>query len=424
MNYTQLSLDQTPELWAPLRFFISAPVFAIAAIVLMLVSGPEVYQNRWLPETIAITHLITLGFISMVMLGAAFQLLPVLAGCTVYKSAGSSKLVYFLFTSGVVFFTGGLVFSNALVIKAGLFFLVPGLLIFLILVSFSLYRTSSGLASATGIRFAIFSLWLVLILGAVLGVGTAWTGVSLLRELTSLHITWGAFGWITIMVVSIAYQVIPMFQVTQEYPDWFKKYFVVLLMLSLFVISVLKVAGYSQVAMLVLISALMIGFVLYSTKLLLQRKKRLADAGLYFWLTGLGALALSVFVFNYAYYSGVDLSVYIGFIFLGGFVYSIINGMLFKIVPFLVWLHLNKKRAFKGGSLSSVPTMNEVISRKKMLRQYYLHILALLFTLFSFFVPDIFFYPAMILWLFSLSVLFLYLLQSVQIYYRCLNAND
>jgi len=73
MNYTQLSLDQAPELWAPLRFFISAPVFAIAAIVLMLVSGPEVYQNRWLPETIAITHLITLGFISMVMVGAALQ---------------------------------------------------------------------------------------------------------------------------------------------------------------------------------------------------------------------------------------------------------------------------------------------------------------------------------------------------------------
>lgn len=422
MNYTQLSLDQAPELWAPLRFFISAPLFAIAAVVLLIVSGPEVYQNRWLPETIAITHLLTLGFISMAMMGAAFQLLPVLAGCAIYKSSASSKLVHFLFSSGVIFFTAGLVLSNAVVIKTGLFLLVPGLLIFLCLVSVSLFKAGSGLASAAGIRFAIFSLWVVLVLGVVLGVGTAWAGVSLLRELTNLHVAWGALGWVTIMIVSIAYQVIPMFQVTQEYPGWFKKYFIMLLVVSLFAISILKLTGYSQTVMLVIISALMIGLVLYSIKLLLQRKKRLPDAGLYFWLTGMGALALSVAVFNYAYYFSIDLSVYIGFIFLAGFVYSIINGMLFKIVPFLVWLHLNKKLAFKSGGLSSIPTMNEVISRKKMLRQYYLHMLALLLTLCSFFMPKIFFYPAMILWLLSLSVLFIYLLQSVQIYYRCLNA--
>jgi len=424
MNYTQLSLDQAPELWAPLRFFISASLFAITAIALLVVSGPEVYQNRWMPETIAITHLLTLGFISMVMMGAAFQLLPVLAGCAIYKSSASSRLVHFLFSSGVIFFTSGLALSNTVVVKIGLFLLVPGLLVFLFLVSVSLLRAGSNLASATGIRVAIFSLWVVLVLGVVLGVGTAWAGVPLLREFTNLHVIWGALGWVTIMIVSIAYQVIPMFQVTQEYPGWFKKYFIMLLALSLFSISILKMAGYSQTVMLIIISALMIGIVLYSTKLLLQRKKRLPDAGLYFWLTGMGALTLSVFVFNYAYYYAIDLSVYIGFIFLGGFVYSIINGMLFKIVPFLVWLNLNKKLAFKGGGLSSIPTMNEVISRKKMLRQYYLHMLALLFTLCSFFMPKIFFYPAMTLWLLSLSVLFVYLLQSVQIYYRCLNAND
>ena len=129
---------------------------------------------------------------------------------------------------------------------------------------------------------------------------------------------------------------------------------------------------------------------------------------------------MCVFVYNYSYYYDVNLSVFIGFMFFSGFVVSIINGMLFKVVPFLVWLHLNRKLAFTEKGLSGVPTMNEVISRKKMLQQYYCHMAALLLTVLSFFKADVFFYPAMLSWLLSLSLLFYYLLNSVQLYYMSL----
>ncbi|MFK5948047.1 MAG: hypothetical protein QM500_04650 [Methylococcales bacterium] len=420
MNYTHLSLDQAPELWTPLRFFISAPLFAISAVLLLLFSGPDVFQNRWLPETLAITHLLTLGFISMIMMGAIFQLLPVLAGCEIYKSKISSKIIHFLMFSGVTFFCTGLAGSQPLLVKLGLFFLVPGLLIFLVLASLGLYKAKSKFASATGMRFSISALWIALFFGGLLAIGTAWESVPLLRQLTSIHVLWATLGWVTLMIVAITYQVIPMFQVTSEYPDKFKQFFSLTLFLSLIVLSVQMFAGYSQVIMVLIVSASILVFSAISVKLLLQRKKRLSDASLYFWLTGLLSLVVCVFVFNYSFFFEKNMSVLIGFIFFSGFVFSIINGMLFKIVPFLVWLHLNRKLAFTEKGLSAVPTMNEVISRNKMLRQYYFHVAALLLTLSSFFKPEVFFYPAMICWLLSLGLLFTYLLQSVHLFYESL----
>ncbi|RDH85645.1 MAG: hypothetical protein DIZ80_01565 [endosymbiont of Galathealinum brachiosum] len=417
MNYTQLSLDQAPELWTPLRFFISAPIFAIAAVILLLFSGPDVLQHRWLPETLAITHLLTLGFISMIMMGAVFQLLPVLAGSEIYKSKISSKIIHFLMFSGVTLFCTGLAISEPLLIKPGLIFLIPGLLIFLILASLGLYKAKSKFASAVSMRYSVSALWVALLFGSLLAIGTAWDSMPLLRQLTGIHVLWGTLGWVTLMIVAVTYQVVPMFQVTSEYPDIFKRFFSLLMFLCLILLSVQIVADYSKTIMISIVSLAIVAFSAISIKLLLQRKKRLSDASLYFWLTGLSSLVICVFVYNYSYYFEVSLSVFIGFIFFTGFVFSIINGMLFKIVPFLVWLHLNRKLAFTEKGLSGVPTMNEVISRKKMLRQYYCHMAALLLTLLSFYKGAVFFYPAMLAWLLSLGLLFTYLLQSVRLYY-------
>jgi len=424
MNYTQLSLQQAPDLWAPLRFFISAPIFAISAAILLLIAGPEVLHNRWLPETLAITHLLSLGFISMMMIGATFQLLPVLAGCDIYKSRISSKIIYLFVVIGVSLFTIGLAISENSIIKTGLFFLTPGLLGFLILTSFALFKARSEFASATGMRLAINSFWITFLLGLLLAIGTAWDSFPLLRQLTAIHVVWATLGWVTIMIVAIAYQVIPMFQVTKEYPEKFKKYYSIVMFVCILILSGMIYFEYSLQIIISIISLSVLAFSFISINLILKRKKRLVDAGTYFWLTGLGSLVLCVFIFNYDRYYEVDLSVLTGYMFFYGFVISVINGMLFKIVPFLVWLNLNKELSQSTVGLSSIPTMNEVISRKKMLFQYYIHLSSMLFVLLSFLVPTVFFYLGTILWGLSLAILNVYMYQSVRLYYSVLKLKE
>ena len=70
MSMTSLSLEQAPPISVPFRFFLSAPLFLLLAALALLAAGPDALGSRWMPALLGITHLITLGFMSMVMSGA------------------------------------------------------------------------------------------------------------------------------------------------------------------------------------------------------------------------------------------------------------------------------------------------------------------------------------------------------------------
>ena len=50
-----LSYDRSPPIAAPFRFFLTAPFFGVAAGVLLVVSGQNVFLSRWTPEALALT---------------------------------------------------------------------------------------------------------------------------------------------------------------------------------------------------------------------------------------------------------------------------------------------------------------------------------------------------------------------------------
>jgi len=64
-----LSFEQAPPFSLPLRFFLTAPLFLLAAAGLIVLS-PDALASRWTPQALALTHALTLGFLAMAMLGA------------------------------------------------------------------------------------------------------------------------------------------------------------------------------------------------------------------------------------------------------------------------------------------------------------------------------------------------------------------
>jgi hypothetical protein len=428
MNYNNLSLEQAPSIKTPLRFFITAPFFLIAASLLLLFQGPDIFQNRWLPQTLALTHLISLGFVSMAIMGALFQLLPVLAGCNIPYANHVSTLVHALFTPGIAFLASGFLYPESVFHILAWYLLSSSLLIFLTAVSYGLLRSKSDQAPSVGIKFSIFSFWITVILGLMLLSSYAWQSTPLLRQYTELHISWAMVGWIVLMVFSVAYQVIPMFQITREYPDIVKRYFSWIIISSLFFWSMCRVyelntglsLGWLNTLTVILCSLTLLVFIYLSLKLLFQRKKRMADISLYFWITSLLSLSAGLLAFIVAKFSHLDLSITIGLLFFGGFAISVINGMLYKIIPFLIWLHLHRKQTDSGKRLSGIPTLYEIISHKKGLRQFISHILALFMSLMAILQPTLFFYPASLLWLLNGILLLIHLLQALHIYHAFL----
>ncbi|MCW8855528.1 MAG: hypothetical protein OQK76_07960 [Gammaproteobacteria bacterium] len=430
MNYNQLSIDQAPSISAPFIFFLSAPLFAIAAALILIFNGPEIFQDRWLAQNLAITHLVTLGFITMVMIGAIFQLLPVLAGAPIPRPELSSRVIYGFYASGVICLATGFNTSHQWLIKIALFLLAIAFLVLLILVSIALFKSDVSGGSAKGMRYSITGLWIAVILGLTLAAGHAWDSIPLLRHITGLHIAWAGIGWISMMIISIAYQVIPMFQITANYPKIIDKHLSTGVFLILLIWSLSYYAGTTEGFSLqwlktltaLTLSLLLIAFASMTIRMQIQRKKRMADATLYFWLTGLINLIIALLLYCFASLLNLDLDFLIGIVFFIGFAISIINGMLYKIVPFLVWLHLHRKLAFKAGSRSTIPTMNDVISSRKSLLQLYLHTLALLLTIAAVFMPERFTYLAAITWLINWSLLSLHLIQSILLYRSCLTS--
>jgi hypothetical protein len=68
----------------------------------------------------------------------------------------------------------------------------------------------------------------------------------------------------------------------------------------------------------------------------------------------------------------------LGLLFLVGFAASVVNGMLYKIVPFLSWFHLQAQTQAKAGS---IPNMKQFIPDDRARWHFRLHLAAVVLLL-------------------------------------------
>ena len=66
MELSGLSIDQAPPITAPLRFYLTAPLFAILAGFLILFSDANILMSRYSMDSVIITHALTIGFLGFI----------------------------------------------------------------------------------------------------------------------------------------------------------------------------------------------------------------------------------------------------------------------------------------------------------------------------------------------------------------------
>ena len=93
----------------------------------------------------------------------------------------------------------------------------------------------------------------------------------------------------------------------------------------------------------------------------------------------------------------------LGVLFIGGFAVSVVSGMLYKIVPFLAWFHLQAQLQARAGS---IPTMKEMIAERWKCGQFRIHVFACVLLVAAVFNPPALALPAGIT--LGLSALFLW----------------
>lgn len=416
-----LSFDQAPPLAAPFRFFLTAPLFAILAALLLLCSGPELFASRWTGSALALTHLITIGFMLQVMLGAMFQILPVVAGANITRPHLVATLVHAAIALGTVLLTIGFLSYEALAFRLAALFLGSGVVLFVAAAGHALYGVPSTNPTIRGLKLSLVGLSVTVGLGMLLAVAVDGSSTLPLMQLTSIHFGWGFVGWGIVLLAAVAFVVVPMFQMTPAYPEWFARHYSWAIISLLVLWSVADGAGWQwPAAFLVGTSVLGVAVFAGLTLRLQTRSKRARfDATQHYWRVAMLSTLASCFLW-FAATSWPALAerrewpLLCGVLALFGGFMSVVIGMLYKIVPFLVWSHLQNL----GRGRVMTPTMNKVIAGKQVDRQMQAHCVALALLLAAVLWPSWFTYPAALALLVANAWLLRNLLGAVAFYHQ------
>jgi hypothetical protein len=371
-----LSFDQSPPLGAPLRFFLTAPLFAILAGFLLLWVGPDALASRWTPAALALTHLIAAGFMLQVMLGAMLQIMPVVAGANLAHPLRVARIVHGAITLGALLLAGAFLSFWPSLFKLAAIFLGGGVAFFVVVAARSLRGMVAAGPTIRGLKHALAGLGVTVALGLLMTAALGWSLDLPLMLLADIHLGWGFVAWGTVLLAAVGYVVVPMFQITPAYPGWFDRRFSLSLLFAVSCWTIAELLGWALAAIwlggaVVASAALFAGITLNIQR---RTKRARLDATQYFWrlamFSALAACALWLLA------QTVDVvgqwpawPVLCGVLVLFGTFMSVIVGMLYKIVPFLIWLHLQNQ----GQGRLAAPTMKKVIVERAMDRQLLAH---------------------------------------------------
>lgn len=359
---------QAASVRLPLCFVLVGVLALLVSAGFLLTQSDLLTMYHYTPHLIAITHLFVLGFICSIVMGAMYQLVPV----TLETQLFSERLVKWQFAAHTIGFIGMVwsfwsfnmarvgAFGSLLTLGVGLF-------------AFNLARTLAKVKGWNPIKFGIASalFWLVATVSAGLFLTAAkcWN-FSSFQPLAAMHAHahLGVVGVFVMMIVTVSYKLVPMFTLSELQNERRAWWSIALLNLGLAgaFVSILLQSPLKPAAALVIIA----GLALYGAEIkaiLRARNRRALDWGMRYFLTALALLVpLSILALALSWSRlpvtalTMQLENVYGLLALAGLVGLAILGMLYKIVPFLVWFqsysrHIGRAKVPALAEMYSVP---------------------------------------------------------------------
>jgi cbb3-type cytochrome oxidase subunit 1 len=363
-------------------------VVSLVCVAAWLICNPAILATyHYSPNAVAITHLFALGWLCSVVMGAIYQLVPVALESKLY----SEKLVLIQYALHVAGVTGMVLafhcWNMKLVGWAGSIF-ATGVCLFVYNIVRTLLRIPRRNVVALSVTSALA--WILLTLTVGLLMAEAKTGhANFMFRFSPLgamhtHAHLGVIGFFMMLIVGVSYKLIPMFTLSEVQSRARATASIVLLNIGLTgsLFSILLQSPLKPVFAIVIIFAL----ALYGCELIAiirARKRRALDWGVKYFLTAIAlliplsiiALILSWSHLPFNAFTGQLENAY-GFLAFAGPITFAVMGMLYKIIPFLVWYgvyssHIGKAR---------VPALADMYSARLQMIAYLLFLAALAVT--------------------------------------------
>ncbi len=342
-----------------LPFYIYAAFAFLISAILLLTSSSAFTDHYFQPHILAITHLMALGWGTMIILGASHQLVPVLIEGKLY----SDKLAYasFVFAGiGIPLLVYGFyAFNMHNPAKWGGRFILLSIIAYLINLGVSMSHSKKENIHALFVFTSV--LWLFL---------TGALGLALVYNFTfnmfphdslhylPLHVHAGVIGWFLMLIIGVGSRLIPMFLISKYTSTKLLKWIFVLINGAL--ISYILIFYFIKITEVILLPWLMLFagialFIFYCYSAFKHRIRKQVDEPMKVSLLAVMLIIIPLILLLIAIVTAtlyaqenIALSLSYGFLIFFGWITAIILGMTFKTLPFIVWNKVYHKRSGIG----------------------------------------------------------------------------
>ena len=353
-----------------LPFYLYAGLSLIVATVLLVFSTPAFLQHYFHPHTLAITHLMALGWGTMMILGASHQLVPVLIEGKLY----SDTLAYLSFAfaaSGIPLLIFGFYnFDFGWPAQLGAIFINAAIIFYLINIAVSMMKSKHENVHAVFVFTGTLWLMITIIVGLFLVYNFSYTILS--KDSLSylpLHAHLGIIGWFLLLVIGVGSRLIPLFLISKYHNDkllWWTYSLINSALISFIIFFLYIKITWLYFLPLIAIAASLILFGYYCYHAYKERLRKKVDyqvkislLSVFMMLLPLLLLLIVILLLLFSI-DNYHLILTYGFCIFFGWITAIIFGMTFKTLPFIVW---NKVYHDKAG-MGKTPNPKELFSDK------------------------------------------------------------
>ncbi len=389
---TGLSTKNAPSPKVVLPHYAFGAVAFLAAGILMFFASDDIALSYIGSHALSITHVLILSWITMIIFGALYQLIPVVfeiklkSELMAYISFGSLAVGSIMLTLGFWKQYTGLTYLT----EIGGTLVIISVLLFVLNTLLTAAKSPQKNIKNTYIKTSVVWLLLTVLLGIFILLNNSLQMIDKTSlELLRIHVHIGVIGWFMMLIIGVASTLLPMFFISHKLKEKYLEYAYYLINTGLIAL----IAGYyfdaSEFILLtpaVLILGGMLMFIKYNYDAYKKRLRRKLDTG----------MKLSVFAFLFFF-----LSLALGFVSLAdispawnvkiqtaymaslilGFFSTLILGQMYKTLPFIVWL---AKYQDKVGRYK-VPMPASLYSQKVADAHFYSFMLAVVLLLIGIF---------------------------------------
>ena len=367
-------LTKTTSHKVVLPFYLYAAVSFLAATTILLLNATAFTGHYFQPRILAITHLMALGWGTMIILGSSHQLVPVLIERKLYSdflahvsfalaALGIPMLVYGFYT-----------FQLGWLTACGGILIVASIVTYVVNLAFSI--AGKGKENVHAIYVLTAACWLLITAG--LGLLLLYNFQYALLSKTSikylpLHAHLGIVGWFLLLVIGVGSRLIPMFMIS-KYSN-VKKLRWIYFLLNSGLAGFVLCSFFTEDSILLTFPLLAVGigiflFGTYCYRAWQLRIRKGVDEQMKMSLLSVVMMALPILLLTtiiIAMIIGISqetqLALTYGFLIFFGWLTAIILGMTFKTLPFIVWNKIYHHRAAEGKTPNPKEFFSDIIFR-------------------------------------------------------------